>query len=364
MTIPKYFDIPFANSGDVVAVPDATQLDGSVSYEQGYPVTYSTLVSSGGLNIERTKMNQLFNDVTLNLQQLQNYGVPAWYAAATYNKYSTVLYTDGIVYQSLVDTNLNVIPTSDATKWSPVALGNPTKSYVSVTASTGTLTLTAAQTANAVINFSGTLTGHVAVQFASTATKGLWIINNNTTGNFYLTVGYATGAVVKVPRNRTIVVWGDGSNCYSGIKGTTGSGHSAAVTAGDIGERQTSGVLSANLTSAALPTLQTIGSFSVPVGTWKLSGYIILENNSGSTPVSFSDFIAGFGISTGAAIYTALHGSFTSPADIDTSTIWWMPMSEQIITVASATTYYMYGSIGSYSGSVRMACNADLLRII
>lgn len=126
MTLPRYFDIAFGTSGDLVAIPDPVQGDGSVSYTQGYPVGYSLPVSSGGRNIERAKMNQLFFDITSALKQYQERGTPDWYAsiaaAAGYSKYDRVRYTDGKTYQSIVDAN-DVAPGSDVTKWYEEPLG-------------------------------------------------------------------------------------------------------------------------------------------------------------------------------------------------------------------------------------------------
>src|SRR5882757_1673970 len=102
-----YFDVIFGSSGDLTAVPDTVQPDGSVSYPQGYGIDYSTPVGSGGLNIERAKMNQLFNDITTFIKQIQTNSFPLWYsalaAAAGYPKFACVLYTDGNVYQSQVN---------------------------------------------------------------------------------------------------------------------------------------------------------------------------------------------------------------------------------------------------------------------
>lgn len=124
----KYFAIPFASSGDVATVPDSIQIDGSVSYTQGYGPLYQTAVGSGGINIERTKMNELFLDITTALQQYQQHGTPDYYAAITagagYSKYDRVRYTDGKTYTSLINSNTS-LPTV-STAWS---LDQPTQDY-------------------------------------------------------------------------------------------------------------------------------------------------------------------------------------------------------------------------------------------
>ena len=120
MPISGYFDIPFAENGDLNAIPDATQPSGTVSYNQGFPVLYSTPVASGGYNVPRTAINQALNDITTAIQ-FQQQGNAAPFITTTmnggtpysYSKYALVLYS-GVVYQSLVNSNADTPPSS---KW-------------------------------------------------------------------------------------------------------------------------------------------------------------------------------------------------------------------------------------------------------
>lgn len=123
----KFFKTPFAESGDKTAVPDATQPDGSVSYDQGYGFDYQRDQDIDPLakNVERDKQNQLFNDITAALRQYQVYAFPDFITTAdnggtafSYSKYAVVRYDDGSgfrLYESLVDANTS-LPT-DFTKW-------------------------------------------------------------------------------------------------------------------------------------------------------------------------------------------------------------------------------------------------------
>ena len=76
--MPKYYILPFASSGTKAAVPDATQIDGTVSYTDGYGADYSLPLDSdpAALAPERDKWNQLWYDITLNVQQYQQHGFP------------------------------------------------------------------------------------------------------------------------------------------------------------------------------------------------------------------------------------------------------------------------------------------------
>lgn len=119
MVAVRFFDIPFAIDGDLTAVPDGVQSNGSVSYTQGYGINYSTPVAGGGLNFPRTQHNQLLNDITTALQQYQMNGVPLFYAGMSvapftgYPKYARVLQSDGNVYISLIADNTDVPPSSN-----------------------------------------------------------------------------------------------------------------------------------------------------------------------------------------------------------------------------------------------------------
>ena len=124
MVAPTLINTVFAASGDVTPVPEPVQGDGSVSFAQGYGIAYSTPVGSGGINIERDKMNYLLNTIFAIAQQYQFHSTPDYYADISagdgYMKYDEVLY-NGIKYQSLVDDNAD-LPTVTAS-WFAVPLG-------------------------------------------------------------------------------------------------------------------------------------------------------------------------------------------------------------------------------------------------
>ena len=126
----KYFRVPFATSGDVTVVPDDTQPDGSVSYEQGFPFDYQRElgVDPDAKAIERGTFNDLMFAITENIQQYQQFSTPEFITTAdndgapySYSSGARVRYDDGggfKVYVSLADYNTS-LPT-DTTKWTPV----------------------------------------------------------------------------------------------------------------------------------------------------------------------------------------------------------------------------------------------------
>lgn len=73
----KFFRIPFADAGDRTAIPDAVDVNGFVSFEQGYGFDYQRQKTDpASKNIERDKMNSLFFDVTTAIAEIQAQGIP------------------------------------------------------------------------------------------------------------------------------------------------------------------------------------------------------------------------------------------------------------------------------------------------
>src|SRR5277367_2748250 len=111
MPVNNYFGTPFGEDGSLTTVPDAPQGNGSVSYNQGYGILYGTPVSSGGFNISRAQMNQIFNDITTAVQQYQQNGIPPFITTTmnggtpySYSQYAMVL-SGGVAYQSNTNSN-------------------------------------------------------------------------------------------------------------------------------------------------------------------------------------------------------------------------------------------------------------------
>lgn len=130
----KFFKYLWASAGDKTAIPETTQGDGSVSYQQGYGFDYQRDPVTDPLhkNIERDKMNELFYDMTGALAQYQTHGVPDFITTSdnggtpySYGVSAIVRYDDGGGfgnYVSLVDSN-TALPT-DTTKWQRIIYNN------------------------------------------------------------------------------------------------------------------------------------------------------------------------------------------------------------------------------------------------
>lgn len=136
----NFVKVPFANTGDKNTIPEATQVDGTVSFEEGYGPDYSLdPLDINAKDVERDKQNYLFNLVTAMLKDWQTQGYPEFITSADnggtpylYPIKSFVRFDDGAgydIYYSLVNAN-NAAPT-DQTKWARLKFGDlPPGSWV------------------------------------------------------------------------------------------------------------------------------------------------------------------------------------------------------------------------------------------
>lgn len=120
----KFIRFPFGVSGDRVAIPDAVDPGGAVSYTQGFGPDYELElgVAPTAKPVPRPETNQLSFDMTDNIRQYQLNGVPDWYfpadnggVAISYPLNAVTRHND-LVYRSIVATN-TVEPGTDPTKW-------------------------------------------------------------------------------------------------------------------------------------------------------------------------------------------------------------------------------------------------------
>lgn len=115
-----YFNTSFAIDGDKVNVPDALDVTGLVSYEQGYTSDYSLPDSDPSYKpIERDKWNDIIYQVTLAVQEIQQQGSAVFItdlanggAPFGYGRGART-FLNGTNYQSLVDNNTDTPPSAN-----------------------------------------------------------------------------------------------------------------------------------------------------------------------------------------------------------------------------------------------------------
>lgn len=115
-----YFDTVFGSSGDLITVPDPIQIDGSISYAQGWGADYELDESiPGALDISRAQTNQLFFDITSAIQNYQQHGTPPFITSAmnggspfSYGIGDRVI-KSGVVYTSITASNTSTPPSAN-----------------------------------------------------------------------------------------------------------------------------------------------------------------------------------------------------------------------------------------------------------
>ena len=129
----EFIRVPFAINGDLAAIPEDDQPDGSVSMEEGYGFDYQREqgVDPDAKDVERDKQNWLFNLLSKTIQQYQTQGFPDFITSAmndgapySYGFADYVRYDDGdglAIYYSIAASN-TALPT-DTTKWARVQYG-------------------------------------------------------------------------------------------------------------------------------------------------------------------------------------------------------------------------------------------------
>jgi hypothetical protein len=189
---------------------------------------------------------------------------------------------DSNVNQQLQLTESLVICSNGTNGFSTFAYGRSNLfvyTQLVVTLTGGTTTLTAAQAANSIQSYNGTLTSNATVILPSTV--NLYSLQNNTTGSFTLTFKTtATGATtVVLPQNQTVIAICDGINVYNSQTASTstatqltlGNGSSSAPSLNFTGDTVTglylvtSGQLGFSLSGANAMTLSSTG-LAVPAG--------------------------------------------------------------------------------------------------
>lgn len=100
----KYFDVPWAESGDKSAIPNTAQPSGDVSYPEGWTPDYELdqVTEPTAKDVERQKENQFKFDITQLLKEIQENGLPVYDANYNYALGAYTLAGDGILYRALI----------------------------------------------------------------------------------------------------------------------------------------------------------------------------------------------------------------------------------------------------------------------
>lgn len=213
---PRKVALPFAENGDKNTIPeDSSPSPGFASMNDGFPPLTRQPVGSGGIPPQGLDMNGILNYLSA-LNKWQSAGGSFVYDSSFANDTDVNGYPNGAILLRADGTGfwLNQIDDNDTNpdlggaNWQPI-------NNVGITAKTLTssdVTLTNAESAKDVIVLSGVLTANVNL-IVPTFVKS-WIVANNTSGAFSVTVKTVSGTGEKVSQNTSRLFFGDGTNVY------------------------------------------------------------------------------------------------------------------------------------------------------
>jgi microcystin-dependent protein len=185
---------------------------------------------------------------------------------------------------------------------------------------------------NAVLVVQGT--NSAIRQVVAPLEQKLYIVYNNTSGGYAITIGASSGAVISVPNGVTAQVYCDGTNFYSSQTGSAGdftvNGNFTA-----LGNETLTGNMSVG---GSLQTAAGLGSYLAGSFTGGISGTTLTVSAVGSGQLFVGQTISGTGITSGTTITafgTGTGGVGTYTVSVAPST---NPTGSITITGAAGTT--------------------------
>lgn len=213
---PRKVALAFAKNGDKDTIPEnSSPSAGRASMNVGFPPETRQPVGSGGIPPNGLDMNGILYYLSL-LNRWQSAGGGFVYDSVFANDSDVGGYPKGAVllrsggngfWLNLADNNVNN-PDTGGANWQPI-------NNVGITSKTLTssdVTLTNSEAAKDIIVLSGTLTANVNLIVPVFVKQ--WIVANNTTGAFTVTVKTASGTGGLVAQGTSRVFFGDGTNVY------------------------------------------------------------------------------------------------------------------------------------------------------
>jgi len=213
---------PFAKNADPAfiqnPIPQTTGVSGRASYDQGFPAITMQPVAAGGKPPFGQDFNGLFFALTsqqyfAQAGQLWPYNATVAAAISGYGVGSVLSSSDGItVWLNTVNGNMTDPDSGSAAGWvSLFTYGYTTKTV----SGGGSLTLTPQEARAPVIIINGALTGNQTVVLPLQLRE--WLIVNNTSGSFVLTIRGPSGAGVTIPQggfSSPVGVYSEGANFF------------------------------------------------------------------------------------------------------------------------------------------------------
>lgn len=259
----------------------------------------------------------------------------------------------GLNQPALNATNWNT-PLNDNFGYIDAALGGTTSINVTGVGTTA-VTLTLTQYQSLILNFTGTLTANVTYQVPS-GVGGQWIVANNATGAFTLTIRTAAAAgSVNVATGTRAVVYSDGTNVNGVASSGAGTVSSVNVSGGTTGLTASGGPITTSGTITLAGTLAVANGGTG--GTTQATAQAGLGLGSMATQASSSVSITGGSVAattlTGniasARLATALNASGSAPYYVCRAWVNFNGSGTVSITASGNVTSITDNGVGDYT---------------
>lgn len=202
------------------------------------------------------------------------------------------------------------------------------------------VSLSAVEAGNGILVFTGALSANIAVIVPNSPTRP-WIVQNNTTGGYSLTVKTAAGSGVAVTQGRSLELYCDGTN----VQQSTTDFASPALTGVPTAPTAVPGTNTTQLATTAF-----VATSFAPLASPALTGVPTAPTAAtatNTTQIATTAFVKAQAYATLAS--PALTGSPTAPtaAQFDNSTL-------------LATTAFVQRALGNFQGAVGIAATSTL----
>ena len=190
----------------------------------------------------------------------------------------------------------------------------------------------------------------------------VYVVYNNTSGGYAITVGGSTGSAVTVPSGASTLVYCDGTNFYGGLTGTTGNwsvpGTVTATTFSGAGTGLTGTASSLTVGNAAYAVAAVTASNAAAATNLSggNTGYIPYQSSAGSTsllPPGTAGQVLATGGAGAAPYWTSVSGASGTVTSVSgTGTVSGLTLTGNVTTTGYLT---LGGTLAITSGQVTSA---------